>query len=145
MHRRYRASLIAAFALCLPFPLPASALTTQAEWHTAIRQQLQRKIEAPPQIREANADLNVQVRIVVLPSGVIDTVTLARSSGNVAVDNATLAMIRRGGKLPAFTPDMAPDKQIVMLPVRYVVEKSDIAPPPAPPPLVKQTRKNAPD
>lgn len=144
MHRRYRASLIAAFALCLPFPLPASALTTQAEWHTAIRQQLQRKIEAPPQIREANADLNVQVRIVVLSSGAVETVTLARSSGNVAVDNATLAMIRRAGQLPAFTPDMAPDKQIVMLPVRYVVEKSDIAPPPAPPPLVKQTRKNAP-
>lgn len=145
MSWRFRVFLIAALALCLPLPLLATTLTTQAEWHTAIRQQLQRKIEAPPQIHEANADLNVQVRIVVLPSGVIDTVTLARSSGNVAVDNATLAMIRRGGKLPAFTPDMAPDKQIVMLPVRYVVEKSDIAPPPSPPPLVKQTRKNAPD
>lgn len=143
MSWRFRASLIAALALCLPFPLLANTLNTQAEWHSAIRQQLQRRIEAPPQIHEANADLNVQVRIVVLPSGAIETVTLARSSGNVGVDNATLAMIRRAGRLPAFTPDMAPDKQIVMLPVRYVVEKSDIAPPPPPPPPVKQTRKNA--
>ena len=92
MHWRFRASLVAALALCLPFPLLPSTLETEAEWHTAIRQQLQRKIEAPPQIHEANGDLNVQVRIVVLPSGAIETVTLARSSGNVAVDNATLSL-----------------------------------------------------
>jgi TonB family protein len=98
----------------------------------------------PREIHEANADLNLQVRIVVLPTGAVEGVTLARSSGNVAVDKATLAMIRRAGRLPAFTPDMAPDKQIVMLPVRYVVEKSDIAPVPSPPPAVKQTRKHAP-
>lgn len=144
MHWRYRAFLIAALVLGLPVPLLANTLNTQAEWHTAIRQQLQRNIVAPREIHEANADLNIQVRIVVLPTGAVEGVTLARSSGNVAVDKATLAMIRRAGRLPAFTPDMAPDKQIVMLPVRYVVEKSDIAPPPSPPPAVKQTRKHAP-
>ncbi|MBB1594432.1 energy transducer TonB [Achromobacter sp. UMC46] len=141
---RFRASIVAALVLCLPLPLLASTLNSQAEWHSTIRLQLQRRIEVPPEIHDATSDLMVQVRIEVLSSGAIEAVTLAKSSGNVGVDNATLAMIRRAGRLPAFTPDMAPDKQIVMLPVRYVVEKSDIALPPSSPAPVKPTRKNAP-
>ena len=129
---RFRATCIAALVLSLSAPVAANTLATQAEWNTAISKQLQRKIVTPPAVLRAGRTLNVQVRIDILADGTLDAVTISRSSGDPAVDDATVAMIRRAGRLPAFTPDMKAEKQSLMLPVRYVVEGSGNAAPAAP-------------
>lgn len=121
---RLRAIWLALLVLCLPAPaaVAAQALNTQAEWNTAVRQQLQRRIVTPPAALRADRNLRVQVRIDIQSDGTIDAVSVSQSSGDPGVDNATVAMIRRAGRLPAFTPDMAADKQSVTLPIQYVTE-----------------------
>lgn len=140
---RFRATCIAALVLSLSAPVAANTLTTQAEWNTAVRKQVQRKIVTPPAVLRAGRTLDVQVRIDILADGTLDAVTVSRSSGDPAVDDATIAMIRRAGRLPAFTPDIKAEKQSLMLPVRYVVEGSGNAPrAAAPAPAAQRTYAN---
>lgn len=142
---RFRAICLTTLVLGLPAPgwsAPgvAKALSTQAEWNTAVRQQLQRGIVTPPAALRADRNLRVHVRIDIQPDGTIDAVSVSQSSGDPAVDQATVAMIRRAGRLPAFTADMAESKQTVALPIQYIIEGVE---PPASAPAQRREYANA--
>lgn len=143
MNWRLRAFNIPALALCLSAPALAQPVSTQAEWNTAVARQLQSKITVPREALRADTNMTLTLRIDILPNGDVETVTVNKSSGNVSVDKATIAMVQRAGRLPAFTSDMKPVKQAVSLPIRYVV--ADYQPNPAPPappaPRIKSTKK----
>lgn len=124
MNWRFRASSIAAIILCLPASVPAQTLPTQAEWSVAVQRKLARQLTTPTEARDIAEPLALRLRIVVLRNGAIETVALASSSGNGAVDQATINMVRRAGRLPAFAADMTEDKRELMLPVRYEADNA---------------------
>ncbi|MNX73187.1 hypothetical protein D3C86_1045760 [compost metagenome] len=127
MKWRFRASSIAAIILCLPSPVPAQTPATQADWEIAVQRKLARQLVTPKEARDIDTPLTLRLRLVVLRDGTLETVALATPSGNAAVDQATINMVRRAGRLPAFASDMTNEKRELMLPVRF--QPGDDAPP----------------
>ncbi|MGE8688854.1 MAG: energy transducer TonB family protein [Achromobacter sp.] len=117
-----RASTMAAIVLCASATASAAAPASRAEWSGAVVRQLQRHLSMPREAHDLEGPLNLRLRLTVLRDGKIDKVALASSSGYAAVDEAAAGMVRRASPLPAFAPDMAAEKEIVMLPVRFQTE-----------------------
>lgn len=134
MRWRFLASSLAtviAVALAQPTPALAAAPATQAEWSQAVQRRITSRLDFPREARDITGPVRVSLKITVRRDGTIDDIAVARSSGNDAVDKATVGMVWRAGPLPAFSADMPEAKTSLMLPVRFQQEESD---PPAPAP-----------
>ncbi|MBB1626486.1 energy transducer TonB [Achromobacter sp. UMC71] len=112
-------------------PAQAAALATQAEWTQAVHRRIANRLSFPREARHLSGAVAVSLKITVLRDGTVDNITVAKSSGDNAVDNATIAMVQRAGPLPAFSTDMQEGKTSLVVPVRFQQEEDD-APAPAP-------------
>lgn len=110
---------MAALLLCIAVPAFAQSLATEADWQNAVRQTLAHSIKPPPAAREMDSPVTLKLRVAIRRDGAIDTVTLVESSGNPVVDDETIGMVRRSGRLPAFSADMTEGQQELTLPVRF--------------------------
>lgn len=134
MRWRFIASSLAtviAVAFANPAPALAAAPATQAEWSQAVQRRITSRLDFPREAQDIKGPVRVSLKITVRRDGTIDDIEVARSSGNDAVDKATVGMVWRAGPLPAFSADMPEAKTSLMLPVRFQQEDSD---PPAPVP-----------
>ncbi len=134
MRWRFLASSLAtaiAVTSANPAPALAAAFATQAEWTQAVHRRIASRLSFPREARHLSGTVAVSLKITVLRDGTVDNITVAKSSGDDAVDNATIAMVRRAGPLPAFSTDMQEGKTSLVVPVRFQQEEDD-APAPAP-------------
>lgn len=132
MRWRFLASSLATvIAVAFASPALAAAPATQAEWSQAVQRRITSRLDFPREARDIKGPVRVSLKITVRRDGTIDDIAVERSSGNDAVDKATVGMVWRAGPLPAFAADMPQAKTSLMLPVRFQLEDSD---PPAPVP-----------
>lgn len=134
MRWRFLASSLAtvvAVTFANPAPALAAPLATQAEWTQTVHRRIASRLSFPREARHLTGAVVVSLKITVLRDGSVDSITVAKSSGDDAVDNATVAMVRRAGPLPAFAADMQEGKTSLVVPVRFQQEEDD-APAPAP-------------
>ncbi|KPF43411.1 energy transducer TonB [Rhizobium sp. AAP43] len=87
-----------------------------AKWQSRLASHLERRKKYPPEARRNREEGTVYVRFKIDDSGNVLTVSLSRSSGSTALDNAVLDMVRRASPVPA--PPAGVNKTITT-PVRF--------------------------
>ncbi|MCZ8406674.1 TonB family protein [Achromobacter dolens] len=112
---------------CAAVPVMAAAPGNEAEWTRAVQRRLISRLDYPKEAHRLSGPISLSLKITALRNGTIYDVVVSRSSGDAAVDQAAVAMVRRAGPLPAFPDAMTQEKTELMLPLRFQQE-DDTAP-----------------
>jgi len=103
-----------------------SSATTAAKvsWQSQLLSHLARHKRYPDEARRRGIQGTSQVRFSLDRSGKVLHVELAKSSGNAALDRATLAMIKRASPVPAPPAEMLSNGQLeIVAPFIYALER----------------------
>jgi protein TonB len=108
-------------------PQPSTSSATAAakvSWQSQLLSHLARYKRYPDEARRRGIEGTSQVRFNLDRSGKVLSVELAKSSGNVALDRATLAMIRRATPVPAPPAELLHNGQLeIVAPFIYALER----------------------
>lgn len=104
-------------------PAPPSAAPSHIDpnWAEGVSDSLVQQRTTPIDPRLRNVHGVVVIRFRVAPDGQVERVWVLHGSGNRALDQAALALVR-GTRVPPFPPDMAQVPQTVTLPIRFDLE-----------------------
>ncbi|CAB3893140.1 hypothetical protein LMG26846_04106 [Achromobacter insuavis] len=127
MRSRLLAIGLALALACAAVPVMAAAPGNEAEWTRAVQRRLISRLDYPKEAHRLSGPISLSLKITALRNGAIYDVVVSRSSGDAAVDQAAVAMVRRAGPLPAFPDAMPQEKTELMLPLRFQQE-DDTAP-----------------
>lgn len=105
-------------------PAPAGQAQTEvsAGWRSALANWLQSHRTYPDEARRRAEEGTVLVRFSVARDGHVLDVTIVRSSGSQALDEAAQATFRNA-RMPPFTADMSQVQTTVTVPIRYRLER----------------------
>lgn len=96
----------------------------KASWQSQLLSHLARHKRYPDEARRRGIQGTCQVRFNLDGSGAVLSVELAKSSGNAAIDRATLAMIRRASPVPAPPAELLNSGQLeIVAPFIYSLER----------------------
>ncbi|QYZ68649.1 energy transducer TonB [Neotabrizicola shimadae] len=95
----------------------AGATDAKAQWGAAIRKRVERRKAYPRAAQGANGE--VVVRMVIGTTGSLESVSVTRSSGNVELDKAALAAVRRAGRFPKAPEALEGNRHVFSLPIRF--------------------------
>ena len=98
---------------------PQAAEAARANYNGRLSAHLQRYKQYPHASRSAGQEGIAMLSFTVDRNGQVLSSSLAKSSGSTALDNETMAMIRRAQPLPPFPPEMTQGSITVMVPIRY--------------------------
>lgn len=113
----------AAPAAAQPSTSSATA-AVKASWQSQLLSHLARYKRYPDEARRRGIQGTSQVRFNLDRSGKVLSVELAKSSGNTALDQATLAMIRRATPVPAPPAELLSNGQLeIVAPFIYALER----------------------
>jgi protein TonB len=101
-------------------PAPAAAASSTA-WQGSVGSWLRSHKTYPDAARRNAEQGRVVVRFTVQHDGTVTAVTLLRSSGSAALDDAAQALLR-GAHLPPFPTEMPQEQQTVSLGISYTLE-----------------------
>ncbi|MBL8583635.1 MAG: TonB family protein [Rhizobiaceae bacterium] len=87
-----------------------------ARWQSRVNAHLNRHKRFP---RGASTNGVVTVRFTINPSGAVQSVSVARSSGDPALDSAAVDMVNRASPVPAPPPEIAKPRMSLTVPVRF--------------------------
>jgi protein TonB len=95
----------------------------KASWQSRLLSHLARYKNYPDVARRRGIEGTCHARFKLDSSGKVLSVELTKSSGNVAIDRATLAMIRRASPVPAPPTELLSDGQLaIVAPFIYALE-----------------------
>jgi len=106
----------------VPAALPAQPARPSPAWLAGISAWLLAHRSYPEAARRLGQEGTAVVRFTVNHEGHVLDVTLVRSSGSDALDQAVQTLLR-GAHLPPFPPDMVLPQQSVTVPIRYRLEQ----------------------
>lgn len=89
----------------------------RATWGAAIRKKIERRKSYPRDAGKAAG--TATVRLNVTRGGGLAAVSLARSSGNAALDEAALAVVRLAGGFPAAPAELTDPSYVFTLPINF--------------------------
>jgi protein TonB len=96
----------------------------KASWQSRLLGHLARYKGYPDQARRRGIQGTCQVRFNLDRQGTVLSVELAKSSGNVALDRATLTMIKRASPVPAPPTELLSNGQVeIVAPFIYALER----------------------
>jgi periplasmic protein TonB len=102
----------------------SATAAAKASWQSQLLGHLARYKRYPEQARRRGIQGTSQVRFSLDRSGNVLSVALAKSSGNSALDNATLSMIRRASPVPVPPPELLSNGQLELVaPFIYALER----------------------
>ena len=104
-----------------PSPQLAELAIMESHYLKNVRQQIAEKRFYPPRARRMGHQGTVLLKLVLLPDGSIDNVSLAETSGMRVLDDAALAAVRRVGRFPPFPQGLARRDWVLTVPIRYSV------------------------
>lgn len=87
-----------------------------ARWQSRVNAHLNRYKRYPSGARGVGI---ATVSFTINPGGDVIGVSLARSSGDPAFDNAAVELVRRASPVPAPPPDLAKSRMSLVVPIRY--------------------------
>jgi protein TonB len=94
----------------------AGRSVSPAKWQSRLMSHLERRKRYPSEARSNREEGTVYVRFRIDDSGNVLSVSLSRSSGSVALDNAVVAMVRNASPVPAPPPGV---NKTITAPVRF--------------------------
>jgi protein TonB len=104
-------------------PAPAAPPSNAVpNWRGELIGRLQRAKRYPDAARERNEHGVATVTFTMDRQGHVLSVTLTRSSGSQALDDAAIAMIHRAEPLPALPPEIHGDTLTLTAPVSFVLQ-----------------------
>ena len=95
----------------------AGAADAQAQWGAAIRKKVERRKAYPKAARGAEGE--VIVKRTISRAGTLESVSVARSSGNAVLDEAAMSAVRRAGRFPAAPQTLTGARHVFSLPIRF--------------------------
>lgn len=102
---------------------------TEAEWSKLVAERIRvGMVYAGPEMRRGEVGSTV-LRLKIGRDGVIRSLKVAQSSGNVGLDNAALDAVWRARQLPPFAPGMVGDELTVNMPVQFDIQQGSGASP----------------
>ncbi|MDP3846948.1 MAG: energy transducer TonB [Pseudomonas sp.] len=102
----------------------SATLAAKATWQSQLLSHLARHKRYPDEARRRGIEGTSQVRFNLDRAGGVLSVELAKSSGNAALDRATLAMIRRASPVPAPPAELLNNGQLeIVAPFIYALER----------------------
>lgn len=102
----------------------SATAAAKASWQSQLLSHLARHKRYPDEARRRGIQGTSQVRFNLDHSGKVLSVELAKSSGNTALDRATLAMIRRASPVPAPPAELLSNGQLeIVAPFIYALER----------------------
>lgn len=102
-------------------PPPVELAAMESHYLKNVRQRIAEQRFYPPRARRMGHQGTVLLRLVLLPDGSIDNVSLAETSGARILDDAALAAVRRVGRFPPFPEGLARRDWVLTVPIRYSV------------------------
>ncbi|TWG98313.1 protein TonB [Mesorhizobium sp. J18] len=90
-----------------------------ARWQSKVVAWLNRHKRYPRSARSRGEEGTVQVRFTINASGTVTSVRITRSSGNAALDEAAVDMVRRASPVPAPPPQIAQSSMSLSVPVSF--------------------------
>lgn len=102
---------------------PQSAVNTELNWQTSLLLQLNNAKRYPAQARRFRHEGIAYLRFRIDRSGKLMYASIALSSGHSALDEETLALIKRAQPLPAPPADMPDDALEFVVPVEFFLNK----------------------
>ena len=112
------ASTPAAASAVAPSPPQTTSEAIASEWQSALGRWLASRKTYPEAARERDEEGRVVVRFTVIRDGTVLSVSVVRSSGIAALDDAAQAMLR-GARLPPFPETMTQSQVNVTVPIAY--------------------------
>ncbi|MDO9321008.1 MAG: energy transducer TonB [Pseudomonas sp.] len=104
--------------------LSSATAAVKATWQSQLLSHLARYKRYPDEARRRGIEGTSQVRFNLDRAGGVLSVELAKSSGNSALDQATLTMIRRASPVPAPPAEMLSNGQLeIVAPFIYALER----------------------
>lgn len=104
--------------------LSSATAAVKATWQSQLLSHLARYKRYPNEARRRGIEGTSQVRFNLDRNGKVLSVELAKSSGNTALDEATLAMIRRASPVPAPPAELLSSGQLeIVAPFIYALER----------------------
>jgi protein TonB len=104
-------------------PPSTSSAEAKASWQSQLLSHLARHQRYPDEARRRGIQGTCQVRFNLDGQGKVLSAELAKSSGNIALDRATLAMIRRASPVPAPPAELLINAQLeIVAPFIYTLE-----------------------
>lgn len=94
----------------------AGRSVSPAKWQSRLMSHLERRKRYPSEARSNREEGTVYVRFRIDDAGNVLSVSLSRSSGSVALDNAVVAMVRNASPVPAPPPGV---NKTITAPVRF--------------------------
>lgn len=94
----------------------AGRSVSPAKWQSRLMSHLERRKRYPSEARSNREEGTVYVRFRIDDAGNVLSVSLSRSSGSVALDNAVVAMVRSASPVPAPPPGV---NKTITAPVRF--------------------------
>lgn len=94
----------------------AGRSVSPAKWQSRLMSHLERRKRYPSEARSNREEGTVYVRFRIDDSGNVLSVSLSRSSGSAALDNAVVAMVRNASPVPAPPPGV---NKTITAPVRF--------------------------
>lgn len=94
----------------------AGRSVSPAKWQSRLMSHLERRKRYPSEARSNREEGTVYVRFRIDDAGNVLSVSLSRSSGSAALDNAVVAMVRNASPVPAPPPGV---NKTVTAPVRF--------------------------
>lgn len=99
------------------------AQAAEADWYSLISAHLERSKRYPREAKQAEQQGTPVVRFAVDRRGRVSDVSIARSSGHLLLDRATLELLRRVAPLPAMPRAMGRDSVVISLPIEYSLSR----------------------
>jgi protein TonB len=94
----------------------AGRSVSPAKWQSRLMSHLERRKRYPSEARSNREEGTVYVRFRIDDAGNVLSVSLSRSSGSVALDNAVVALVRNASPVPAPPPGV---NKTITAPVRF--------------------------
>lgn len=99
-----------------PAPAKAGANVSPARWQSRVNAHLNRYKRFPSGARSQGT---VGVRFTIDPSGRVLAASVSRTSGDAALDQAAVDLVRRASPVPAPPPAIAKSRMTLSVPIRY--------------------------
>lgn len=99
-----------------PAPAKAGANVSPARWQSRVNAHLNRYKRFPSGARSQGT---VAVRFTIDPGGRVLAASVSQTSGDAALDQAAVDLVRRASPVPAPPPAIARSKMTLSVPIRY--------------------------
>jgi len=93
------------------------------DWYALVAAHLERNKRYPREARRDGITGTPTVRFAVNRRGRVSDVSIRNSSGNAALDEATIELLQRVSPLPAMPRSMGRDSVIITLPIEYSLSR----------------------